>query len=376
MAGIYLHIPFCKQACHYCDFHFSTNVSRKSEMVEAICRELEMKASSGNEPIETIYFGGGTPSLLSDSELTRIFQTIEKHFEIHSNAEITLEANPDDLSAEKIRQLSGTPINRLSIGIQSFYNEDLKFMNRAHNANEADRCVKHAQDIGLENITIDLIYAIPGLSSERWINNIQKAIALQVPHISSYCMTIEPKTVFGNREQKGLLQQSPDELSLEQYLILSNELKNSNFFHYEVSNFAKKGFESKHNTAYWNGVPYIGVGPSAHSFDGKNRRKWNISNNALYLKKIASNEPFFEEEVLSNSERYNETIMTGFRTAKGIDLNEISTKFEVNIKKEFSEEIGKYIRNQWMLLDGDNLRLTEEGFFRGDSISSDFFIVD
>lgn len=249
-------------------------------------------------------------------------------------------------------------------------------MNRAHNANEADRCVKHSQDIGIENITIDLIYAIPGLSSERWINNIQKAIALQVPHISSYCMTIEPKTVFGNREQKGLLQQSPDELSLEQYLILSNELKNSNFLHYEVSNFAKEGFESRHNTAYWNGIPYIGVGPSAHSFDGKNRRRWNISNNALYLKKIASNEPFFEEEVLSNSERYNETIMTGFRTAKGIDLNEISTKFEVNIKKEFSEEIEKYIHNKWMLLAGNYLRLTEEGFFRGDSISSDFFIVD
>lgn len=345
-------------------------------MVDAICRELSLKSTTITDEIQTIYFGGGTPSLLTDSELTQIFKTIEGNFTISSSPEITLEANPDDLSKEKIQLLGHFPINRLSIGIQSFFDEDLKFMNRAHSAQEADRCVKLAQDKGFENITIDLIYAIPNLTNQRWLANIQTALQLGVPHISSYCMTIEPKTVFGNREKKGLLQQSSDESSLEQYLMLSDELKTEGFHHYEVSNFAKTHFESRHNTAYWNGVPYIGVGPSAHSFDGHNKRQWNIANNALYLKKIASQEPYFEEEVLRPSERYNETIMTGFRTAKGIDIKEISLKFEIDIKKEFAEELEKYIQNGWMIQEGNNLRLSEAGFFRGDSISSDFFIVE
>lgn len=345
-------------------------------MVDALCKELTSRCNEVQEDIQTIYFGGGTPSLLSDSELAKIFKTLEKNYSLASNIEITLEANPDDLSKQKIEQLTLTPVNRLSIGIQSFRNEDLRFMNRAHNAQEADRSVKLAQDLGIENITIDLIYAIPGLDFMAWETNIQKAIDLQVPHISSYCMTIEPKTVFGSRASKGTLIPSEDEEALRQYSLLSEKLKSSNFSHYEVSNFAKSGFESRHNTSYWNGIPYLGVGPSAHSFDGQKMRKWNVSNNALYLKKIIENEVCFEVEHLTLHERYNETVMTGFRTAKGIKLDSISHIFGIEVKKQFASEIEQYKNVGWMIEEENVLRLTEQGFFRGDSISSDFFIIE
>ncbi len=346
-------------------------------MVEAICLELKSRHLENNSPsIETIYFGGGTPSLLSSSEISIILETIYRHFTVGNHAEITLEANPDDLTAAKLKELRTSEVNRLSIGIQSFRDQDLKFMNRAHNAQEADRCVKTAQDLGFENITIDLIYAIPGLEKADWINNINTALGLKVPHISSYCMTIEEKTVFGNREKKGLLLPTEDEQALLQYMTLSAMLREHDYLHYEVSNFAKKGFESKHNTSYWNGKPYLGVGPSAHSFDGNSTRRWNVSNNAIYLKKIYDNDIYFESESLSPSERYNETVMTSLRTAKGIETEFVKSTFGIDLKKEFSQEIGEYEAAGWLISDDKGIRLTEEGFFRGDTIASDFFKVE
>ena len=345
-------------------------------MVEAICLELKSRNLENASPsIETIYFGGGTPSLLSSSEISVIIETIYKHFNVGNDAEITLEANPDDLTTAKLKELRTSQVNRLSIGIQSFRDQDLKFMNRAHNAQEADRCVKTAQDIGFENITIDLIYAIPGLEKTNWIKNITTALGLNVPHISSYCMTIEEKTVFGNREKKGLLKPTEDDHALEQYILLSSMLRENEYSHYEVSNFAKKGFESKHNTSYWSGKPYLGVGPSAHSFDGISTRRWNISNNAVYLKKIYDNEKYFESELLNSSERYNETVMTSLRTAKGIDTDQVKALFGIDIKKEFSQEISEYQSVGWLISEAKGIRLTEEGFFRGDTIASDFFKV-
>lgn len=346
-------------------------------MVEAICLELKSRHLENNTPsIDTIYFGGGTPSLLTSSEISRIIETIHNHFKVAGHAEITLEANPDDLTAAKLKELRSSEINRLSIGIQSFRDQDLKFMNRAHNAQEADRCVKTAQDLGFENITIDLIYAIPGLAKADWINNINTALRLNVPHISSYCMTIEEKTVFGNREKKGLLKPTEDDHALEQYMLLSSILRESNFIHYEVSNFAKEGFESKHNTSYWSGKPYLGVGPSAHSFDGISTRRWNVSNNAIYLKKIYDNDIYFESEFLNNTERYNETVMTSLRTANGINTDQIKSQFGVDMKTEFAQEISEYQSAGWLISEEKKIRLTEEGFFRGDTIASDFFKVE
>lgn len=346
-------------------------------MVEAICLELKSRNLENNSPsIDTIYFGGGTPSLLSSSEISIILETIYRHFNVGNHAEITLEANPDDLTTSKLKELRTSEVNRLSIGIQSFRDQDLKFMNRAHNAQEADRCVKTAQDLGFENITIDLIYAIPGLEKVDWIKNINTALGLKVPHISSYCMTIEEKTVFGNREKKGLLQATEDEHALQQYMLLSAMLREHEYLHYEVSNFAKKGFESKHNTSYWSGKPYLGVGPSAHSFDGISTRRWNVSNNAIYLKKIYDNAKYFESEFLSTSERYNETVMTSLRTAKGIETEFVKSTFGIDLKKEFSQEIAEYETAGWLISDEKGIRLTEEGFFRGDTIASDFFKIE
>ncbi|HAJ82714.1 MAG TPA: coproporphyrinogen III oxidase, partial [Zunongwangia profunda] len=324
MSGIYIHIPFCKQACHYCDFHFSTSLKKKSELVSALQNELVLRKNElPNEPIKTIYFGGGTPSLLNLEELTAIFKTIYTEFTIAENPEITLEANPDDLSEEKINELANSKINRLSIGVQSFFEEDLKLMNRAHNAEEALNSIKLARS-KFDNISVDLIYGIPGMSNERWQKNIQILLDLDIPHISSYSLTVEPNTALQKFIEKGKIKPVDDAAAAQHFETLRTVLKNAGFEHYEFSNYGKPGYFSQNNTAYWLGKPYLGIGPSAHSYDG-NSRKWNIANNTLYIKAIERSELPLEVEELSITDRYNEYIMTRLRTYFGVDLVEVES---------------------------------------------------
>ena len=322
MAGIYIHIPFCKQACHYCDFHFSTSLKHKDELLQCIHEELQLQRPYlENQTVETIYFGGGTPSLLSASELNKIIDTVHQNFEVLNQAEITLEANPDDLGIEKLKELRNTAINRLSIGVQSFFDEDLKWMNRAHQAQEAETAVKRAQDFGLENITIDLIYGYPLLSDEKWNNNIQKTIDLTIPHISSYSLTVESQTALDSFIKKG--QQKPlDEMqSATQFKFLIQELTQNGFEHYEISNFAKPNQYAKHNTNYWRGIHYLGIGPSAHSFNGQSRQ-WNIANNAKYIQEITLKKVPFTLETLSLENKFKVVVSVA---VKGVLMTYLNT---------------------------------------------------
>jgi len=312
MAGIYLHIPFCKQACHYCDFHFSTSLKKKDEMIFALIQELNLRKTEIDEIIETIYFGGGTPSILTNEEINLLIDTVYSLFDVIENPEITLEANPDDLSVTRIQQLASSKINRLSIGVQSFYNEDLQMMNRAHNADEAWDCLVEATKF-FDNISIDLIYGIPGMAMDRWKSNIQKVLDLDIPHISTYALTVEPKTALATLIEKGKIPTPDDGEAHEHFLALVSILENNGFVHYELSNFGKASYFSKNNSAYWLGKKYLGIGPSAHSFDGKNR-SWNIANNSLYMQSIQKNELPNETEALSMQDMYNEYVMTGLRT--------------------------------------------------------------
>lgn len=371
-----MHIPFCRKACHYCDFHFSTSLKGRDDLLSAMNSELIIrKEYLEGEKVETIYFGGGTPSLLSVDELKRFVEVINNIHEVDSNPEITLEGNPDDLTKEKIRELKGGPVNRLSIGIQSFRENDLRWMNRAHNASQSEYAVKLSQDAGFDNITIDLIYSIPGMSIDDWKENIQKAISLDVNHISAYSLTIEPKTFFGHQEKKGSLRAVEQETSEEQFLLMCELLSAAGYEQYEVSNFAREGCRSRHNTSYWEGKKYIGIGPSAHSFNGKSRQ-WNISNNAVYTRAIMTGESYFEQELLDDRIRLNEYIMTRLRTSAGIDLGYISQAFGIDVLAGHEDMIEDYQRKGKILRNGQNLKLTGKGFLLADRIASDLFIVE
>ena len=375
MSGIYIHIPFCKQACHYCDFHFSTSMAKKDVMISALKRELVLrKEEFKDEVVETIYFGGGTPSVLETSEINDLIQTVYSNYHVAENPEITLEANPDDLSKEKLLELSYSPINRLSIGIQSFFAEDLLFMNRAHNANEAEQCIKEAIR-HFDNISIDLIYGIPGMSDERWEKNIEKALTFGISHISSYALTVEPKTALANFIKKGVVKPIDDEQAQRQFLVLYDVLTRAGFDCYEVSNFGKPGYYSKNNTAYWLGEKYMGIGPSAHSYDGE-RRAWNINNNPKYLKAIEKGELPMETEVLTKNDKYNEYVMTGLRTSWGISLERIQKQFGEKYSTYLIQRIEKYIEQQLLILSEDQLVATKKGKFLVDGIASDLFILN
>ncbi|NAS32212.1 radical SAM family heme chaperone HemW [Flavobacteriaceae bacterium R38] len=380
MSGIYIHFPFCKQACHYCDFHFSTSLHKKEAMLNALKKEIKLRKSEfKDEVVETIYFGGGTPSLLSMDELRFLLDEVYENYNIVPSPEITLEANPDDLSSIKINDLYKSPVNRLSIGIQSFFEEDLKLMNRAHNAEEASRCIKEAQDAGFENISIDLIYGIPGMSNERWIQNIEKTLAFQIPHISSYALTVEPRTALEKLIEKGRIAPVDDELAHQHFLSLVTILKENNFVHYELSNFGKPGFFSKNNTAYWLGKKYIGIGPSAHSYDG-NHRGWNIANNPKYIKALSNNELPLEIETLSKKDRYNEYIMTGLRTIWGVSTERVVCDFGMLSKQHLLKQAEKYIKEGLLEIVTDKatevLRTTRKGKFLCDGIASDLFLLN
>ena len=375
MSGIYIHIPFCKQACHYCDFHFSTSLKKKSELVSALQNELVLRKNElPNEPIKTIYFGGGTPSLLNLEELTAIFKTIYTEFTIAENPEITLEANPDDLSEEKINDLANSKINRLSIGVQSFFEEDLKLMNRAHNAEEALNSIKLARS-KFDNISVDLIYGIPGMSNERWQKNIQILLDLDIPHISSYSLTVEPNTALQKFIEKGKIKPVDDAAAAQHFETLRTVLKNAGFEHYEFSNYGKPGYFSQNNTAYWLGKPYLGIGPSAHSYDG-NSRKWNIANNTLYIKAIERSELPLEVEELSITDRYNEYIMTRLRTYFGVDLVEVESKFGKEYLEYLKEQSVVLFEKELLRIENDVMHITEKGTFLSDGIAADLFYID
>ncbi|WP_031442286.1 MULTISPECIES: radical SAM family heme chaperone HemW [Arenibacter] len=375
MSGIYIHIPFCKQACHYCDFHFSTNMGKKEAMVLALIKELELRKDEfKEEEVQTIYFGGGTPSVLNTAEINQIIGSVYSNYTVVSAPEITLEANPDDLSEEKIEELAKSPINRLSIGIQSFFEEDLKMMNRAHNSMEAEDCIVLAKNY-FDNISIDLIYGIPGMTNERWVANIEKALAFGVPHISSYALTVEPKTALKSFIEKGLIPPVDDELAEVHFHILVRKLEAAGFINYEISNFGKPGYFSRNNTAYWQGKKYLGIGPSAHSYDGI-RRGWNVNNNTKYLKAISQNELPMEAEVLSKTDRYNEYIMTGLRTIWGVSLERIKEEFGGEFHSYLLRQASKKIEDGLLYMEKEHLFVSPKGKFLSDGIAADLFLVN
>lgn len=375
LAGIYIHIPFCKQACFYCDFHFSTSLKKKDELINCLIKEIEIrKEELNNSIIETIYFGGGTPSLLSTTEIKILVDAVYKSHSVVAFPEITLEANPDDLSKEKIIELSESPVNRLSIGIQSFFEQDLKLMNRAHNSKEAKEslslAIRH-----FDNISVDLIYGIPDCTNEQWRENIQTALSFGVPHISSYALTVEPKTALASFIKKGIIKNVDDEKSQEQFLILIDELEKAGFLHYETSSFGKEGFFSKNNSSYWLGKSYLGIGPSAHSFDGK-QRSWNVRNNTAYIKVIQQNQLPIERETLSNTDRYNEYIMTGLRTIWGVSLEKINRDFGHKYVTYLENQSKKYIEQELLYIENGILITTKKGKFLSDGIASDLFMIN
>lgn len=350
-------------------------MGKKDAMITAIQKELKLRKNEcKNEIVETIYFGGGTPSVLSLAEINSIIEAVYVNYSVVDSPEITLEANPDDLSEAKIIELSESSVNRLSIGIQSFYEEDLKLMNRAHNAEEAQNSLTLATRY-FDNISIDLIYGMPDMTSERWTKNIDKALSFNIPHISSYALTVEPKTALDSFIKKGLIKPVDDEVAQQHFNILLQKMEENGFENYEISNFGKPGHFSKNNTAYWLGKKYIGIGPSAHSFDGI-RRGWNINNNMKYIKAIENNDLPMEEEVLSKTDRYNEYIMTGLRTVWGVSLERIALEFGENYHKYLLKQADKYIQEELLMLKNDTLLTTKKGKFLADGIAANLFMIN
>lgn len=375
MSGIYIHIPFCKQACHYCDFHFSISLKKKDEMILALAKEITLRKNEANNGIiETIYFGGGTPSRLPIADLRLLIEEVYKHYKVIENPEITLEANPDDLSEKYLIELSEIGINRLSIGIQSFFEEDLQMMNRAHNANEASKCLEIATKY-FDNISLDLIYGIPEMSNEKWKQNIEKALSFNIPHISSYALTVEPKTALQTFIKKGIIKEPNDEVAQEHFHILVETLQQNGFIHYELSNFGKENYFSKNNSSYWLGKKYIGIGPSAHSYDGTSR-SWNIANNTLYIKAIQENKSPLTSEILTKEDRYNEYIMTGLRTIWGVSLKRVESEFGQEFLNYLNKQSQRFINDGLLDIENRTLKTTQKGKFLCDGIASDLFLVN
>ena len=374
MSGIYIHIPFCKQACHYCNFHFSTNLKSKDLIIKAITDEIILKAKFNNEVIETIYFGGGTPSILDLNDFEKILNSIFKNYKIGTEPEITLEANPDDLSKAKLKNLKKQSINRLSIGVQSFVEKELKLMNRAHDSNKAIKSIEISKLI-FENISVDLLYGLPDSSVDTLNYNIDILTKFNVNHISSYAITLEPKTALEKFVKKGLVELPDDNIVFDQFIYVNKELVANNYINYELSSFAKPNFFSKNNTAYWKRKKYIGIGPSAHSYDGTNR-SWNISNNKKYVDQINSGNLYYKTEKLSKIDHYNEYIMTGLRTMWGISLGYIENKFDKQFKNYFLKNVKKYVDQNLIKINDDVYKTTEHGRFLADGIASELFMID
>ncbi|WP_336687632.1 radical SAM family heme chaperone HemW [Chryseobacterium bernardetii] len=373
---IYIHIPFCKQKCSYCNFHFSTSLNFKEEMLRAMKTEIQLRKDElQKRSLKSLYFGGGTPSILSVDEINSLIDEVLHHFSFEKDIEITLEANPDDLDKNFLKQLAGTPVNRLSIGTQSFFEEDLKLMNRAHTASEAEGSIKRAQDFGFENLSIDLIHGSPTSNLEIWKENLHKTIALEIPHISSYALTVEPKTALDNWISKGKVKSPKEEEQNREFYYLSDFLKDHGFEHYEVSNFAKPGFYSRHNSSYWKYQEYLGIGPSAHSYNGFDVRSWNVANNQQYIKKLSTKLLAKEEEILSKEDQFNEMIMIGLRTIWGVDLESLKVKFDDRFLEHFQQEIKQKMEEGILIIEKDHLKIPEKHWFMADGIASDLFMV-
>lgn len=375
MAGIYIHIPFCRQACHYCDFHFSTNLTRLPEMIEAIHKELEIQRDYlKGDLIDSIYFGGGTPSLVSQADISKLLNQVYKLFPVAEKAEITLEANPDDLSIQKLNDLKASGINRLSIGIQSFSDVYLKLMNRLHTAEESWQCFQNARQAGFENISIDLIYAVPSETHELWRQDLTSALALKPEHISAYCLTIEEHTAFGNWVKRGKMQEADEEYAAQEFEILVACLVEAGYQQYEISNFCLPGYHSRHNSNYWKKGKYLGVGPSAHSYDGESRQ-YNVSNNTKYLNALAENRMHLMYEMLEPHDQVNEYIMTSLRTQWGCDLNKLLQEYDFDLLKTYENYVAELIGQKRAVVTENRLILTDSGKLLADRIASDLFLL-
>ncbi|HWA32936.1 MAG TPA: radical SAM family heme chaperone HemW [Cyclobacteriaceae bacterium] len=373
MAGLYVHIPFCKQACYYCDFHFSTDQSQRSELVRAMAHEIAIQRSYIKDPIDTIYFGGGTPSILAEQELDLLINAAQKNLDVRKGIEVTLECNPDDISPDRLKSWRDQGINRLSVGIQSFDDKILKFLNRAHNSSTAKKTLDQARAAGFNNISIDLIYAIPDLTDDKWESVIHEALDFKPEHISSYSLTIEERTVFGNWSKHGKLHPVSDDVAARQFEILMDVLDSRGYEHYEISNFSRPGFNSQHNSSYWKGVPYLGVGPGAHSFDGSSRQ-FNVRNNAVYVRSLNKGELPCEKEVLTRENRINEYIMTSLRTSWGCDLNYLKTTLDDDIIARCSKYLAFLQVEQLATIDGGLLKLARKGKLLADKIAEDLML--
>ena len=373
MAGIYIHIPFCRKACHYCNFHFSVSLKGKNDFTMALLKEISLQKNYlQGEMIETIYLGGGTPSLLEKDELLKISRELQQHFDIQAGVEFTLEANPDDINAKALRDWKDAGINRLSIGIQSFFEEDLQWMNRAHNALQAKNCIVLAQEAGFLNLSADFIYGGPTLTDDKWEQNIATALSLGIPHLSCYALTVEAGTAL----QKMIVLHKKEDVDTEKqarhFLLLMDWLKTAGFEHYEISNFAKPGFRSRHNSSYWGRKKYLGLGPSAHSYNQRSRQ-WNVANNALYVQSLIQDKIPFEEESLTPVQHLNEYIMTSLRTMEGLDLDLIENSFGKNTGTLLREAAGKFIKTGRLSFNKRFFQLTKEGKLFADGIAADLF---
>lgn len=382
MSGLYIHIPYCKQACHYCNFHFSTTLRTKDAMLDALIAELHLRQKElPDTPLSSVYLGGGTPSLLTANELERLFTHIHRLFELPATAEITLEANPDDLSPERLRELQQLPVNRLSIGVQSFSETDLRFMNRVHNAIEARACIEYAQDIGFDNLSIDLIYGAPTTSDTDWAHNVAIALEYDIPHLSCYALTVEPHTALHTFIQRGQAPPIDEEQAARQFLYLIDNLESVDYHHYEISNFAQPGWEAVHNSSYWGSKPYLGIGPAAHSFDGHRTRRWNVANNAAYIKGVrewadnpAAGPPagLTEAEHLTDDQRYNEKVMTALRTSHGLNLEHLRQLGKQYVE-HFLEQVQPFLDSNHLIRSQDTFQLSLEGKLLTDHITAELF---
>lgn len=374
MSSVYIHIPFCKQKCSYCNFHFSTQTKERGEFLKALEKEIFLRRNEIQTPLETLYFGGGTPSILNPEEWQKIFKALKKNFQISENAEITIEANPDDVSVEFLQGLENTPVNRFSLGVQSFFEEDLKLMNRAHSAQQAQEAIRLIQDFGYQNMTIDLIYGSPTTTNEIWRKNIEIFLTLNIPHLSAYALTVEPRTALAHKIKTGKWSKVDENQQKSQFDFLVKILLENNYTHYEISNFGLAGFESRHNSNYWKSRKYLGLGPSAHSFNGK-QRAWNVANNQKYIRALQENTLPLEIEELTEENRINELTMIGLRTSYGVDLDEVNSQFSSSVLAEWHENLERLIQKNYIEQKGNRIFLNPEFRFFADGIAAEMFIV-
>jgi oxygen-independent coproporphyrinogen-3 oxidase len=374
MASIYIHIPFCKQACHYCDFHFSTSLKHKDALIDAICKELILRKDELRRHIDCIYFGGGTPSLLTEQDLNKIFKTIYAHFKMVDKPEITLEANPDDITELKLQEFKNVGINRLSLGVQSFFEEDLKVMNRAHDSIEAKESIKLVKKY-FDNYSIDLIYGMPDMDLNRWKENLDIALDFDVPHLSCYALTVEPDTALKRFIEKDLISPVDDEQAALHFDYLYDTLTKQGYEHYEFSNFSKPGYFSQNNQSYWTGKCYLGIGPSAHSFNGSDKRTWNIKNNIKYIKALEAGRSDNEQETLTKTDQYNEFIMTRLRIQKGVDLDKIQSLFGQSYLEYLLLQSQSHLDDENLEIHNNHLRIQPQAKFLSDGIAADLFKI-